>query len=78
MKHSFLAFAAALALAPQPALADQLRDDIAADMPRLMTIYRDLHANPELSFQETRSAKIMADAARKAGLVEAYAFRRSR
>ena len=36
-------------------------------MPRLMAIYRDLHANPELSFQEVRSAKIMADAARKAG-----------
>jgi amidohydrolase len=38
-----------------------------ADMPGLLAIYRDLHANPELSFQEHRSAKIMADAARKAG-----------
>jgi amidohydrolase len=36
-------------------------------MPGLMATYRDLHANPELSFQEHRSAKIMADAARKAG-----------
>lgn len=36
-------------------------------MPGLMETYRDLHANPELSFQEVRSAKVMADAARKAG-----------
>ena len=32
-----------------------------------METYRDLHANPELSFQEVRTAKIMADAAREAG-----------
>ena len=43
------------------------RARIQADMPGLIAIYRDLHANPELSFQEHRSARIMADAARKAG-----------
>ena len=32
-----------------------------------MTIYRDLHANPELSMQESRSAAIMAAEARKLG-----------
>lgn len=32
-----------------------------------MAIYRDLHANPELSFQEVRTAGIMAHAAREAG-----------
>ena len=32
-----------------------------------MTLYRDLHANPELSMQETRSAARMADEARRAG-----------
>ena len=33
----------------------------------LMTLYRDFHANPELSMQEVRSAGIMAREARKAG-----------
>ena len=62
------AFATALAApAPLSAQADGLRDQIATDMPLLMAIYRDLHQHPELSFQEVRSAKIMADAARKAG-----------
>lgn len=61
--------AAALAafLAPTSAAADDLRERIAADLPGLMAIYRDFHANPELSFAEVRSARIMADAAREAG-----------
>jgi hippurate hydrolase len=52
-----------------PALAqpDSLRADIARDMPGLIAIYRDLHANPELSGQEKRSAGIMAAEAKKAG-----------
>jgi len=33
----------------------------------LVTLYKDLHANPELGFQETRSAGIMAAEARAAG-----------
>jgi amidohydrolase len=40
---------------------------VRADMPALMAIYRDFHANPELSMQETRSAGILADEARKLG-----------
>ena len=36
-------------------------------MPNLMALYRDLHANPELSMQETRSAARMAEEARRAG-----------
>jgi amidohydrolase len=66
---SVTAFAALVALpqAAQSGDAPALRARIQADMPGLMTIYRDLHANPELSFQEHRSAKIMAEAARKAG-----------
>jgi amidohydrolase len=67
MKAIAASIAASLALASAPVQADTLRDDIAADMPRLSAIYRDLHANPELGMQEVRSAKIMADAARKAG-----------
>lgn len=67
MKIAPFIFAAGLALSSTPVHADALRDDITAQMPGLMAIYRDLHANPELSFQEVRSARIMADAARKAG-----------
>ncbi|MFA7588437.1 MAG: amidohydrolase [Novosphingobium sp.] len=40
---------------------------VRAELPGLLEIYRDLHANPELSFQEVRSAAIMAKAARAAG-----------
>jgi hippurate hydrolase len=59
--------AAALLALPLPAHAEAVGDSVSRDMPGLMAIYRDLHANPELSFQEVRSAKLMADAARKAG-----------
>lgn len=65
-----IAALSALVALPQAAVSGdtpQLRSRIQADMPGLMAIYRDLHANPELSFQEHRSARIMADAARKAG-----------
>jgi hippurate hydrolase len=54
---------AAAAQAPAP----ELRQAIVADMPSLMELYRDLHANPELSMQETRSAARMAAEARRAG-----------
>ena len=58
---------AAVVLFAAPAGADTLRASIEADMPALMATYRDLHAHPELGFEEVRSARIMADAARKAG-----------
>jgi len=64
----FLLTAASVSLlAASPARADSLADTIQGDLPGLMAIYRDLHANPELSFEEVRSAKVLADAARKAG-----------
>ncbi|HWO20369.1 MAG TPA: amidohydrolase [Kofleriaceae bacterium] len=50
-----------------PAAADPLADAIKADLPSLLAIYRDLHANPELSFQETRSAAVLAAEAKKLG-----------
>ena len=53
--------------APAFAQNDALRADIARDMPGLLTIYRDLHTNPELSGQEKRSSGIMAAEAKKAG-----------
>jgi amidohydrolase len=49
------------------AQADTLRDAIAKDMPSLMNLYRDLHANPELSFQEVRTAAKLAAEARRLG-----------
>jgi len=59
--------AAAALLSAAPAAADPLADQVKAELPSLMAIYRDLHANPELSMQETRSAAILAAEARKAG-----------
>jgi amidohydrolase len=52
---------------PAPALADPLSDQVRADLPSLMAIYRDLHANPELSMQETRSAAKLAAEAKALG-----------
>jgi hippurate hydrolase len=57
--------AALLASAVMPVQAQDTRKAIEIDMPSLMEIYRDLHANPELSFQEFRtSAKLAAEAKR--------------
>jgi amidohydrolase len=36
-------------------------------LPDLETLYKDLHAHPELSMQETRTAQVAADRLRKAG-----------
>lgn len=62
-----LPLAALVLLVSSPLRAEPLADQIRSDLPGLMAIYRDLHANPELSFAERRSAGIMAAAARKAG-----------
>ncbi len=64
--RKFLLTGAALAMAT-PAPAATLADAVRADMPQLMTLYRDFHANPELSRRETRSAAILAAEARKLG-----------
>jgi amidohydrolase len=63
------AFGAALALAAfaSPAAADPIRDAVTADMPSLMTIYRDLHQTPELSFQEVKTAAKMAAEMKRLG-----------
>ena len=44
-----------------------LDEAVTADLPSLMTIYRDLHQHPELSHQEVRSSAILAAEARKLG-----------
>ncbi len=57
---------AAMAL-PSSANAAALPEAIKADMPQLMTLYRDLHANPELSMQEVRTPAKLAAEMRKLG-----------
>jgi hippurate hydrolase len=59
--------AAAIAILATPAGAASLADAIKADMPELMTLYRDLHANPELSMQEVRTPAKLATEVRKLG-----------
>lgn len=53
---------AAMVLAA-PVSAQPLGDEVQRQMPSLMAIYEDLHANPELSFMEVRSAGILAGSA---------------
>ena len=64
MTRALLLAAVALFATPAPAA---LADDIRADMPALMTVYKDLHANPELSMQEVRTPAKLAAEARKLG-----------
>ena len=70
MKLNVTLFAgiAALALvAPSAASAQDLRAGVAEDMPELMELYRDLHANPELSFEEHKTAAKLAKRMRDLG-----------
>ena len=67
MKMKRLAAFALAASIAAPAQADALRDAVARDMPSLLTLYRDLHANPELSMEEVKSAAKMAAEAKKLG-----------
>ena len=68
MTKSFpTSFAALAMLIAAPAQANELRDDLAADMPGLMELYRDLHANPELSFEEHETAAKLAARMRDLG-----------
>ena len=50
-----------------PAAADPLSQAVAADMPSLLAVYRDLHANPELSMKEVRTPAKLAAEAKKLG-----------
>jgi hippurate hydrolase len=69
MKSSLLLCAAALILtaAPEPARADALGDAVAKDMPSLLSLYRELHAAPELSMQEVKTAARLAAEVKKLG-----------
>src|SRR5438045_4933207 len=62
-----LAFTFALTLSG-PAFAQQTPQQIAdAELPSLLTIYKDLHTHPELSTHEERSAAIVAKELKAAG-----------
>jgi hippurate hydrolase len=67
MKTLLLIAAAAMTAAASPAASATLSDSIRADMPQLMTLYRDIHANPELSMQEVRTPALLAPLMRKLG-----------
>ena len=66
MKKAFLAAALAASLAA-PAHADALSEAVAKDMPQLLALYRNLHANPELSMQEVKTSAKLAAEAKKLG-----------
>ncbi len=60
-------FAALSMMLAAPVQANELRADLEADMPDLMELYRDLHANPELSFEEHETAAKLAKRMRDLG-----------
>lgn len=66
ISKSVLALTASVLLSTQ-AQAEGLNEAISADLPSLMVIYRDLHANPELSGEEVRTAAKLAAEARRLG-----------
>src|SRR4051794_41129506 len=67
MKTLLLLATAAAMTVTTPAKAEDLSSAIRADMPQLMSLYRDLHANPELSMQEVRTPAKLATEMRKLG-----------
>ena len=71
MNHRLLLPATAAILMSAPAFAVTIGDAVKADMPSLMAMYRDFHANPELSMQEVRTpAKLAAETATTGGVLE--------
>jgi hippurate hydrolase len=67
MKTTLIAAAVSILALSTSAQADPVRDATAKELPSLMTLYRDLHANPELSLAEVKTAAKLAAEARKAG-----------
>lgn len=50
-----------------PSFAEDLDRVVASELPRLVSQYKDIHAHPELSHQEERTAALLANELRKAG-----------
>ncbi|QMW24382.1 amidohydrolase [Sandaracinobacteroides saxicola] len=61
------AFLAALLLAAAPLSADALGNGVKADLPMLVALYKALHAVPELSLQEEKTAARLAGLMRETG-----------
>ena len=64
---NLLLFAAATMTLSTPLAAATLQDSIRADMPMLLALYKDIHANPELSMEEVRTPAKLAPEMRKLG-----------
>jgi hippurate hydrolase len=64
---TMLWIAAAAMTVSSPAAAATLQESIRADMPMLLALYRDLHANPELSMEEVRTPALLAPKMRALG-----------
>ena len=62
-----LAIAVSVLTASTSVPAATIAEGVAADMPQLMALYRDLHANPELSMQEVSTPSKLAEQMRKLG-----------
>jgi hippurate hydrolase len=58
---------AALIAGPTPATAATIGEAVKTEMPSLMAMYRDFHANPELSMQEVRTPAKLAAEMKKLG-----------
>ncbi|MCY7271724.1 MAG: amidohydrolase [Sphingomonas bacterium] len=67
MKYRLMIAATAATVISAPASAVTIGEAVKADMSSLMTLYRDFHANPELSMQEVRTPAKLAAEARKLG-----------
>ena len=57
-----------------PSHADPIRDAVAADLPSLVSLYRELHAQPELSRQEVRTAAKLAAELKAIGFDDQHMF----
>lgn len=69
MKSLTPALAALLLFAPaSPNLAQELSTQVQAELPSLISIYKELHANPELSMHEVETSTRIASELRSTGL----------
>ncbi|HTQ84904.1 MAG TPA: hypothetical protein VMI93_01730, partial [Candidatus Solibacter sp.] len=68
MKRRAISLIAALVLATTVSAQDQkLKDEAASVYPQVRALYEDLHAHPELSAHETRTAALVAERLRALG-----------
>lgn len=70
MKHLPLTIATVFSICLQLSAAEApsvVRARVDAELPRLLDLYKHLHANPEISFQELKTAARIADELKQAG-----------